>query len=154
MSAFIVDSEHIDALVHLALYGPVGATNWYAPQFGGKKLDVNAAEVLGHELELANLLSFNSRYPHHRQVIGPYEFPDILHATRPWITTIQALKLVQCFEYQSDCDAKWDESAVCKFCGQLKNALIRTLAGYNDAPWSYDDAKLAPRRTVFDRVAS
>lgn len=154
MSAFMVDSDHIDALVHLALYGPTDAANWYAPQFNCKQLDVNDADMLGHELELANARSFNSLYPSHRQMIGPFEFPDILHATRPWITTLQALKLLQCFEYQSDCDEAWESSPVCRFCGQLKDCLIRQLAGYDAAPWDYDSAKLSPRRTIFDRVAS
>jgi hypothetical protein len=137
MSAFMVSSDHIDALIHLALFGPVDSTNWYAPMFSNpsRKLDVFSACILGYELERENVLSLRARYPKQTHLMEPYVFPDNLFTVPPRLSAVAALKLLQCYEYQSCEHEEWHDSATRRFCDHLKDSLIRQLQGYEAAPW-------------------
>lgn len=138
MSAFMVSGNHIDALVHLALFGPVGAANWHAPNFSNpsRKVDAFTADCLGREMEFENDASVKARYPKHEHApLSPYTFPHHLFIVPPRLSSVEALKLLQCYEYQSCEHAGWAASSTRRFCDHLKDALIRTLAGYEAARW-------------------
>jgi len=140
MSAYIVSENHIDALVHLALFGPINATNFHAPYFSdpSRKLEVDTVDILGREMVSENYASAAARYAYRDYAPAPpaYRFPKRLLATPPAMTTVEALKALQCYEYQSNEHEGWKDSATRRFCDQLKDALIRTLPGYDPAPWS------------------
>lgn len=138
MSAYILSSNHIDALIHVALFGPIDAANWHAPSFSNpsRTLDVFTADKLGAELEREMYASVSARYPTRENgTPSPYKFPHTLFTVRPFLTTVAALKLLQCYEYQSCEHGDWKASATRRFCDHLKDALIMQLPGYDAAPW-------------------
>ena len=138
MSAYMVSANHIDNLIHLALFGPVGAVNWHAPMISNpsRKLEVSTADILGREMEYENHESVKARYPTHEHTPPDrYAFPHHWFTVPPRLSAVDALKLLQCYEYQA-CEHKgWKESATRRFCDQLKDVLIRQLPGYDASPW-------------------
>ncbi len=68
----------------------------------------------------------------------PYEYAP-LRAER--VSTVQALKALDCYEYQSCEHPGWRTSEAFQFCEALRQKLIRALPGYDEAAW-----KITPRR--------
>jgi hypothetical protein len=156
MSAYMLDKAHIDALVATALDGPTdipvqsGQWNCYTPRFGEdcRKLQYNdnSADVLGELLVKENLSSILSRYPDCAEDpsnlpgpadsywSAPYHFP--IGTKR--LTIVQALKAIDCYEYQSCEHPEWENSFAHKFCEQFKGSLITFLPGYEKAAWSIE----------------
>ena len=142
MSAFIVSEDHIDALVSVALFGvaevPALSGRWHTPYFGnpGHKVEVHNADKLGEMLVRENVASVQARYPNERMSsIEVYRYP-FQKLPVPAVGVVAALKLVQCYEYQSCEHDGWDESAAKRFCLAFKDQLIRCLPGYDTAPWA------------------
>lgn len=161
MSAFIVDKSHIDALVELALCGPkdrAGHPRDSWPSFYWHEDDPETGVVRTHELvsktcnEVGAMLirecivSVACHYPDllWPELPGPIPNPDpneyffpldraFSGFTRP--TTVEGLKILDCYEYQSCGHAGWRDSSAQRFCDTLRNRLIRALPGYEEAPW-------------------
>lgn len=153
MSAYMVSKEHIDALVATAVYGPTdnarpagyGQTRWYAIYFDNpsRRLDYESASIAGEILVKENLSSIHTRYPdtltNPDNTPGPceqywlteYAFPR--DAKR--LTTIQALKALACYEYQSCEHPEWSTSEAHSLCDRMRHNLIGCLPGYEDADW-------------------
>ena len=72
--------------------------------------------------------------------IEPYEYIT-LHAQR--VSNVQALKALDCYEYQSCEHPGWRTSEAFQFIDALRRKLICTLPGYEDAAW---EIKAPPRR--------
>lgn len=142
MSAFIVSKAHIDAIVLTALYGSREEQlrrDWYAPTFGnpGWKVEVGTLNRLGQMLWDECTTSVNYRYAHHNhpEPFEVYQFDDF---TANRIPAVTALKLIQCYEYQSCEHDGWKDSYAKRFCEQLTSSLIGCLPGYDAAPWGID----------------
>src|ERR1700746_2319525 len=154
MSAWMVSKTHIDLIVATAFRGPKNAPRGWSqmrPYFADHQLSVEALDRLGEELVKENLSSIHSRYPdtvsNPEGVPGPiaqywleeYIFPD----STPALTAVEALKALDCYEYQSCEHPEWEQSIAFKFCSSLRHALISTLPGYESAPWGFDKYPVA-----------
>lgn len=65
--------------------------------------------------------------------ITEYRFP-LTRARCPEV--VEALKLIECLEYQSCEHDGWNDSEARRFCDALRGQLISALPGYADAEWS------------------
>lgn len=170
MSAYMVDKSHIDAMVDLALSGPSGVAvrpgswssplSYYMAPITGHESRAELAELrmeirledagrLGQMLATENLRSIHARYPdtidNDENVPGPCEpywqsYAFKSHSRRP--SAVEALKLLDCYEYQSCESAEWHTSEAKQFCDTLRDHLISRLPGYDEAPWEWTAEKV------------
>lgn len=160
MSAFMVDKEHIDLLVDVAYTGPRGVVvqpgSWYAPYVGtGPERHSFTREdqtPVGQMLVTENLHSIAARYPdtlETGELPGPmeqyYELPYVYRQPRYRLTAVEALKAIDCYEYQACEHEAWMGSEAREFCQRLRRALIGSLDGYDRAPWSWSAEHIAER---------
>jgi hypothetical protein len=150
MSAFIVGKPHIDALVTVAVHGPKdGEGRWDSFRYyyhDGKSHDVNtaAANAIGSMLWQENYASVEYRYPDTADLPGPCDLTAAEVLTYHWqktrIPTIaEAIKALDCYEYQSCEHPGWETSQAKAFIARLTDALTSVLPGYDAAPWEWTD---------------
>ena len=156
MSAFVVNADHITALIAVAMHGPA---NYHAPRsesaFSGRftwhafnitvagnweqlRLDLNSADAIGQMLWEENRKSVAHRYrPSAALAEALTEAEEPYHYRRPpkAPTIAGALKAIRCLEYQSCEHPEWEQSAAHAFCENLRLRLCEALPGYDDAPW-------------------
>lgn len=165
MSAYIVNRDHIDAMVTLALYGTrTGPITWFAGdpeaiEWPGtdraheyfaavdairrtiRPGDLDRAHEVGRMLALENAASVLYRYPNHDN--GDYVPAWTTYGTYEWSpltpcpSPVEGLKLLDCYEYQSCEHPAWSDSEARRFCESLRRALIASLPGYGEAPWEW-----------------
>lgn len=160
MSAFVVDNLHISALVAAGLslpapdkltwfvtvpddlatldltethtrgepWGPDAIKSAVARR---RTLTTGNATDVGAMLLAANVASVNFRY-NEDEPEPLFEFEQ--HAA-PFLTAIETLKALNCYEYQSCEPPDWKYSEAHAFCDALRDAAIRALPGYDSAPW-------------------
>jgi len=160
MSAFMVDREHIDALVRAGLADVTHRLRWINPEVRAQvetanghvnpedwssvwaELRHDTADSVGEMLISANLLSVTHRYPDTLEgggVPGPceeywrdsYSYP----MNGPDFSPVVILKAIACYEYQSCEHPEWERSEARAFCEALRDYTIVRLPGYDDAPW-------------------
>lgn len=138
MSAFVVSKAHIDALVRLAQVYNVRAGR-IDPMQGG---DEAGAALLNECVQ-----SVQYRYPDDKpeQLPGPvnayWRQPYSYSPLRGRVPSpIEGLKLISCYEYQSCEHPGWESSGAKQFCEALRDTLIGTLPGYDEAPWEWEEA--------------
>lgn len=166
MSAFIVDKSHIDALVAVALHGPKDSSHqWEGPRWAafdpdetsrqeqewrevGYSTNHTIANVTpdqaGDMLTIENVRSITFRYPDTLDG-GPLPGPTVAYWDEPFQfalpsrppTVVEALKLIDCFEYQACEHDEWSKSEAFRFCEALRRSLVGTLPGYDAAPWEW-----------------
>jgi len=117
MSAFIVNKKHIDYIL---------STNLYSKYENATMEKLNA---IGQELVNENFKSVNYRYHENNQPYK-YYFQPVLN-----FNPIQALKAVNCLDYQSCEHPTWENSNAKKILESIKNSLITMLPGYDDFQW-------------------
>jgi hypothetical protein len=158
MSAFMVSKSHIDALVHAAYFGPRGVRglpqsgHWCKPQFKGcHNWGFEQMNDVGEMLIRENLSCIHARYPDTltdpegtpgpiaQYWLQPYEHET---PTRK-MGVVEALKALDCYEYQSCEHPEWDKSEAFEFCRSMRHSLIGCLPGYDDAPWEWDGSVAA-----------
>lgn len=162
MSAFMVDKEHIDAIVTIALFGPRGMEgDWERPRWEAhdprvtehdaqeyrecvREHDASRYAVtispdrLGDILWTENERSIEARYPsdHAEMLTADY---CLGYRYQPWsrigLTHAEAFKAIDCLEYQSCEHDDWRDSEAKRFLDVLRGALIGTLPGYGAAKW-------------------
>jgi hypothetical protein len=110
-------------------------------------------DALGQLLVNENVRSVLHRYPEaidSGEVPGPAEhYWERLYRFRrrryrP--TAVEALKAVRCYVYQACEHDEWETSEAKQFCDALAWTLVRSLAGYEEAPWAWDEHEVASRR--------
>lgn len=144
MSAFMVDKRHIDALVTLAYRGPVDIAphTWCGSDFWGRHPSQADFDAMGKVLIRANLDGIEYRYPdviHNPEATpGPidryWERPYVYEEGKR-LTIVQALKAIDCYEYQCDESPGWRCSRAAILCAHLRTYLIHCLPGYEQAKW-------------------
>ena len=164
MSAFVTEKAHIDALLTTALKGPGGETGrqWHrwaggtlswsvkdASQTFGysiRRLELGNADEIGEMLTNAMVASVTYRYPDdENELPGPINAWYMLpyrYQQGQRLTIVQAIKAIQCYEYQSCEHPGWRTSEAKEFCSALMSRLIVDLPGYEDAAWDISDAGL------------
>lgn len=163
MSAFVVDTAHIDAMVQAGLRGRWNLS-WYWEGEHHELTRANADEI-GAMLLAENVRSVDHRYsPPGREAIygegwetpeqnlpGRYvteQLPGIEPISFPqWLTPyryteprrsfspVAILKAIDCYEYQSCEHDEWRESQAFTFCRALRSWCIGKLEGYEAADW-------------------
>lgn len=128
---------------------------WFDPQSGprgvSRQLTHEIADEVGAMLVLENVRSVQYRYqdgsldnlpgPTSPYYTNPYAYP--LHGTGPIrigqaprrLTAVEALKAIDCYEYQSCEHPEWHGSEARRLCDALRQRLIGALTGYDEAPW-------------------
>lgn len=157
MSAFVVDKPHIDAMIRRALAMPQGhgPLSWYAKdprklhheelQKEYRQLTHDNADAVGQMLVDECVKSVSYRYqddkvtnlpgPCDAYWLIPYKYEHPFRHRTP--TPVEALKLINCYEYQSCEHPEWEDSEAYLFCESLKSSMIGMLPGYDDAPWEW-----------------
>jgi len=142
MSAFVVSKEHINAMILAGLavrYIPLG---WYHNGEHHQLTSHNADEI-GQMLLDENVASVAYRYQDdslsqlpgktNAEWLLPFEWHPF--AKKP--TALEAIKLVNCYEYQACEHPEWEQSEAKAFCKALRDNLIPQLPGYDKAPWEW-----------------
>ena len=140
MSAFIVSSAHINAMLRCANRDVC----WRDAQGAWWTFTPVAASAIGAMLLHECIASVQHRYPdvpvdklpgaiaEHWE---PYRYTPLGRVPTP----VQGLKLIDCYEYQSCEHPGWLESEAYRFCQALHANLIRRLPGYEEAPWEWQE---------------
>jgi hypothetical protein len=154
MSAFMVSKEHIDLLVHLALWGPSSIEVPFGQWRPYNPLELDKANELGELLVKENLSSIHCRYPDtitnpdatpgpcEQYWLKPYEYRDPQYR----MTCLEALNAIACYEYQSSEHPEWKQSQAREFCEHLRKRVVSVLPGINSTPWQWDEETLQERR--------
>ena len=157
MSAYVVDIEHIHALVVAGLaldelawferdleraaveeqaHEPGLPFTWRQVELAGelkRELTPDTAGRVGAMLWAQNVASVNHRYAE-EELEDVYEPPaDLLwrvQAARARLDPARVLGAVGCYEYQSCEGPSWSDSEACQFVDALRRGYIRRLAGY------------------------
>lgn len=158
MSAYVVDRQHIDALVALAVRNSGYDTlRWFTVSDQElRTLDMTAlravtrearhdtADEIGRMLWAENVKSIHYRYPDTidgENLPGPIDFTeaDVLTYVWPFSTRVPSavagLKAIAGYEYQACEHPEWLTSEARNFCEALRHRLITNLPGYEDADW-------------------
>lgn len=151
MSAWIVSTRHIDALVQAASrpgrYGLGPLQFAYAPNAPEDHEQLTTrctnADEIGRMLLIENVASVAYRYPDDTcdELPGPTAKtpPNEYHYRHPGeFSAVEILKAIDCYEYQSCEHPAWRYSQAYAFCAALRDRVIRQLPGYDDAPWGID----------------
>jgi len=160
MSCYVVNEEHINCLIATALYGPIDTEKanklgrFHRLSFGQPRepLDLHNAFKLGRLMIEANVKSVQIRDGSSERddilMYESYKFPlSPGPAGNPRrLTVVQALKALQCFEYQ--CNTLLDMPVVggvrCEVSlvttvenviEDLRRNLVQVLPGYEEAKW-------------------
>ncbi|WP_017161578.1 hypothetical protein [Xanthomonas phaseoli] len=134
MSVFIVNYEHIDAIV-----------GYVARELPGCKLgpglpSTDEPDALGKLLIAENVRSVDHRYREHN-LVWPYRYRAGVGSE---LGPVAVLKLLDCLEYQSsEVDDYYGTSAF-RALDELRRLLISALPGYDGASWEYRAALERP----------
>ena len=153
MSAFIVSKQHIDAICSAALTYPKWGIHWCVEDEPWKQLRRgDEPSRVGQMLWHTNVASVATRYDD----CAPGKWPGPTGLTLDTVlayryqpprsvpTVVEALKLLDCYEYQSCEHEEWESSEARNFVESLRRALIKELPGYDHAAWDWQEAK--PKR--------
>ena len=150
MSSWIVQKEHITALVDLATV-PGDYLTWFHNgrtrgflDSGGNRFWDDLGQMLWDE----NFRGVNARYSESDQA-EPYKHEFTISDPRTMPTPIEGIKVAQCYRYQS-CDSGdvWDNSEAAAFVEALIQHLIPKLPGYEKAPWGWTEENAHAQRLV------
>ncbi len=151
MSAYIVDKRHIDALITAAdrhagrlhdsftfvdnegnrhILSRTGEDSTQVSHYFGRDIRTtyHSFNTFGAYLWQENTNSVNARYAEQSET-------EAYHWRGIDVTTIQALKAVDCYEYQSCEHEGWNGSLAQSFCTILRKRLVQDLPGYDDGHW-------------------
>lgn len=126
MSAFIVNPNHISALVRWASRARVSAYHGNPK----RRLDIAGSEQETCDILLTeNVVSYNYRYD--ETVEEQMVYDPCAISLRP----IDVIKACHCLEYQSCEHPEWETSTAKAIVTAIEGAASRALPGYDDAPW-------------------
>ena len=138
MSAFMVDTEHINVMVwaatELASPEDAGPVFTYMSNEGElvrvSRMDRDSMTRAGQMLADANADSIRARYCEDQSYTYTYTQPTFTG----WTQT-DVLSALACYEYQACETRTFETSEAGRFCEALRNGLINRLPGMNAAPW-------------------
>jgi hypothetical protein len=175
MSAFVVDKAHINAMVRFGLTSPQrthSPLSWYDVdtktikytgdyeaysrelQSHRHQLTREMADVVGQMLLDENVKAVGIRYSSSPVTDLPgradaeYLIPYKVTFSYRIPTPVEVLSLINCYEYQSCEDDDYYETEAHHFCEALKNMAIRSLPGYEDAPYEWTPEMDNPPKRV------
>ena len=132
-----VDPRYVEGL-------PDAALEW-----DGVKLATAYANILYQQ----NIASVRARYPSDKwsDLPGPINKQlnivvtgkDACSGAYLGLKPVDILKMCDCLEYQSCESDDWEQTLAFRLLNHIRRAAIRSLAGYEKAPWDYSIAELA-----------
>lgn len=142
MSAFQVAPAHVARIVAIADALRCGGVNRHpSPYVGFCGMDAGYSDTnprIFAALAKANADSVGSRYSEVVEPV-PYEEPRSVRLDTA-TEIIAAIKVLDCYVYQSSEAPGWERSTVGRWCAQLRDVLVRSLPGfeaaYREAAWS------------------
>lgn len=125
MSAFVVNTKHIDALL-----------NWAARQDNLYYFWQKTARYFGREVEdignillKANYASVNYNYSENIKA------PDyVFHYHKAQFKPVDIIKACNCLDYQSCEVPNWRDTEACRIIETIKDHAITQLPGYDESP--------------------
>lgn len=147
MSAFVVEKAHISAMLRKGLQprGYTGPLTWRR-NGNQQRLTRETANQVGQMLLDENVKSVSYRYPDdsvtdlpgrlNAEWLIPFKLNSPFFRTP---TSMECLKLISCYEYQSCEHPDWKESEAYAFCQALRHRAIDSLPGYDEAPWEWTE---------------
>ncbi len=144
MSAFIVDADHIDALVTYAVRHQVSFWN------GAERIQITRfnAEEIGRQLLDANVASVSHRY---RGDIGDDGDPAAEYKFREFrqeLSAVQILVGCECLDYQSCERDDWELSIAWRILQAIRNQAVRAFPGREGAQWEIRRQAPAPAPVI------
>jgi hypothetical protein len=144
MSAYVCSTAHIKALALFA------ARKSHGSLFVDPRYVDGAKDVAGKDLNViatryaAMLLAENVRSVRERYADDVGDYDEIIISAsevlrQPALSPVVILKLCNCLIYQSCETDDWETTNAYKLLQQIKDAAIRVLPGYDDAPWGLYD---------------
>lgn len=143
-SAFLVSKKHIDVLVAARHPSKPGAENLPRPSkdaWSGTIFDHMNDNALGQMLWDENQKSIDARYSGSRAEVREgvgvgsklpryrFNMPSVK------LSHVVVLKAIHCYEYQASEHDGWASSKAKEYCDELSKILVRSLPGYDEAPW-------------------
>jgi hypothetical protein len=152
MSAWVVSYEHIAQMVKVAKEGPVDRVapwwgpTWYVDTPDGRlthKAEDYAPDALMLMLATECVASVKHRYQEDDEALpGPTDryWLRPIRYQRPTshARTVEALKIIDCYASQSCEHPEWEASEARAFCRALRESLISSIPGWDQAPWGWD----------------
>ena len=128
MSAFVVSEYHIAVLAEYAVNR--GCVPHGLP---------DTAEGLGKAMWEENVKSVVYRYPSESaETYGEYRHPRGVVFQFSRYSPVEIIKAAQCLEYQSCEHPTWEKSPVYRLLKWIMSEAIRSLPGYEQAPWGLE----------------
>lgn len=171
MSAFLVSTTHIDAMVTAGLvlgrtYGPLiwfdgdpselPAMDHEGYQAMRRELTYSTADDVASMLYAANWRSINYRYPD--TIDDPFNAPGPIGAALPMQYTFRklagtphvpdVLTLISCYEYQTCEFPEWRRSEAFAFCQALRLACCDLISKDSAVQWDLDDRSIWTKRAL------
>lgn len=152
MSAFVVTEEHIRYIVNAALHPTINRHSQVSASFPdrdtgeknsqGDSIIQTAGDQIGQMLWAENHRSVNNRYC---DSLMANATPIYVHKeeTIP-LNHAQILKAIACLEYQSCEHEGWMGSQAQQFLDRLRQFVVQTLPGYEEAEWAISGAATYP----------
>jgi broad specificity phosphatase PhoE len=129
MSAFQVSSAHLSAIVTAWFNLGIRASEWRLAGALLRNDDADDWQRAFDQLSAANAASVGYRY---RETCEPVAGEVRI---KP-VSIIQAIKAIDCLDYQSCEVPGWEETEPARNLARLRDALTRKLPGYDAAEWS------------------
>jgi len=169
MSAFVCSQDHIKALAIFAAHrtpghGPNVDPRYFKYDGGDERMcgrpDEELATYYANILYCENIRSVQHRYPQDKtldDLPGEINKPDFLTVTASefWdqftdirfaVPPLHILSMCSCLEYQSCETNDWQKTLAYRLIQRIKDAAIRALPGYENAPWEYTKPEVQKRR--------
>lgn len=124
MSAFLVDTDHIDYLVTAVFKYAVQWTDLVGIGDNG----------IGRRLLEANAESVSYRYNEPAADVSQYTFKALNYSK---IDPVQTLKAIACWQYQTCENPDYAKSGAWTLMERLQAAAINALPGYDSAKWEW-----------------
>jgi len=148
MSAYVCSKAHFKALAIFAVRKSCGSL-FVDPRYvdGAKDVEGTDLNVIATRYA-AILLAENVRSVRERYAddIGDYDEIEISKSEvlmPKALSPVTILKLCNCLAYQSCETDDWETTNAHKLLQQIKDAAIRILPGYDEAPWELHDLETA-----------
>lgn len=134
MSAYMVSDKHISAMLAAANPSYWAKNHGRFMHYHGQWKEYDSNQALGQILASQNRRSVNHRYAE-GEPIPEFQFEGSIPAPEP----VQLIKLCDCYEYQSCETDDWNKTEAHAISQALRECAIRSLPGYDEAAWDYDE---------------
>ena len=151
MSAYICNPEHFGVLAAYAVRNDCAVYEWQHSRKNTLEAKIDNAQRIAKGLARENIRSVAHRYPDDKDGARPgpglkdaeIEEAAAIYAAHFVVSPqklrpIDVLKLCQGWDYQSSETDDWKDTLAWQQVDWIRGAAIRSLPGYDDADWSFD----------------